>query len=82
MKGGTVIAEGVWDRDEHGRRVADLDLYRPACRWCGRPMQGHGVRERRPMHEAPVDIRRYRCCPCHAVVQVLPAFVARNLWRT
>lgn len=82
MKGGTVIAEGVWDCDEHERRMVDPDLYRPACRWCGRPMQGHGIRERRPVHEVPLDIRRYRCCPCRAVVQVLPGFVARNLWRT
>lgn len=82
MKGGTVIAEYVWDRDEHERRLVDPELYRPACRWCGRPMQGHGIRERRLVHEAPIDIRRYRCCPCHAVVQVLPGFVARNLWRT
>lgn len=34
------------------------------------------------MREASVDIRRYRCRRCHAVVQVLPGFVARNLWRT
>ena len=82
VKGGTVIAECVWDRDEHERRLVDPDLYRPTCRWCGRPMQGHGYRERRPVHEVPIDIRRYRCCLCHAVVQVLPGFVARSLWRT
>ena len=82
VKGGTVIAGDVWDRDEHQRRLADLESYGPACPKCGRPMQGHGLRERRPVREVPIDIQRYRCRPCHAVVQVLPAFVARHLWRT
>lgn len=41
-----------------------------------------GLTEALVVHEAPLDIRRYRCCPCHAVVQVLPGFVARNLRRT
>lgn len=78
VKGGTVIAD-VWDREEHERRLVDPEGYRPECRHCGRPMQGHGVRDRR--HEVRIDIRRYCCRPCHAVVQVLPAFVARSLWR-
>lgn len=74
-----MIAGDVWDREEHERRLVDPATYRPVCRVCGRPMQGHGLRERRPLR---LDIRRYRCRPCGAVVQVLPAFVARNLWRT
>lgn len=74
-----MIAGDVWDREEHERRLVDPEGYRPVCRCCGRPMQGHGVRDRR--HEVRLDIRRYRCRPCRAVVQVLPAFVARNLWR-
>jgi hypothetical protein len=82
VKGGTVLAEDVWDREEHERRLVDPGVYRPVCRHCGRRMQGHGLRERRPVHEVPIDIRRYRCWPCHAVVQVLPGFVARRLWRT
>ena len=76
-----MIAEDVWARDEHERRLVDPELYRPECRRCKRPMQGHGLRDRRVVHEVPIDVRRYRCCPCHAIVQVLPAFVARNLWR-
>lgn len=79
VKGGTVIAGDVWDREEHERRLVDPESYRPECRHCGRPMQGHGLRDRR--HEVRLDIRRYRCRRCHAVVQVLPAFVARSLWR-
>lgn len=74
-----MIAGDVWDREEHERRLVDPESYRPTCRHCGRPMQGHGLRDRR--HEVRLDIRRYRCRRCHAVVQVLPAFVARNLWR-
>lgn len=74
-----MIAGDVWDREEHERRLVDPESYRPVCRHCGRPMQGHGQRDRR--HEVRLDIRRYRCRPCHAVVQVLPAFVARHLWR-
>lgn len=78
VKGGTVIAGDVWDREEHEQRLVDPATYRPRCPVCGRPMQGHGLRERRPLR---LDIRRYRCRPCKAVVQVLPAFVARHLWR-
>lgn len=74
-----MIAGDVWDREEHERRLVDPGTYRPVCPVCGRPMQGHGLRERRPLR---LDIRRYRCRPCRAVVQVLPAFVARNLWQT
>ncbi len=74
-----MIAGDVWDREEHERRLVDPAKYRPMCPVCGRPMQGHGLRERRPLR---LDIRRYRCRPCKAVVQVLPAFVTRNLWRT
>jgi hypothetical protein len=32
--------------------------------------------------ETPIDLRRYRCPSCGGVVQVLPGFLARNLWRT
>ena len=77
-----MIAGDVWEREEHERRLVEPATYRPLCPVCGRPMQGHGLRERRPVHEMRLDIRRYRCRPCKAVVQVLPAFVARNLWRT
>lgn len=73
-----MIAGDVWDREEHEGRLVDPATYRPVCPVCGRPMQGHGLRERRSVR---LDIRRYRCRPCKAVVQVLPAFVARNLWQ-
>ena len=35
-----------------------------------------------PCDETPIDLRRYRCPSCGGVFQVLPGFLARNLWRT
>ena len=35
-----------------------------------------------PRGETPIDLRRYRCPSCGGVVQVLPGFLARHLWRT
>lgn len=82
VKGGTVIAEDVGDRGEHERRLAEPDTYRPpACRGCGRKLHAHGSRERKPVGETPLEIRRYRCPCCGGVVQVLPGFLARHLWR-
>ncbi len=82
VKGGTVIAADVHDREEHARRLVDPETYRPApCRVCGR-LHGHGTRPRQPRGETPIDVRRYRCPSCGGVVQVLPGFLARNLWRT
>jgi hypothetical protein len=83
VKGGTVIAGDVLDREEHARRMLDPETYRPGpCAVCGRRMHGHGMRPRKPVGEAPIDIRRYTCPSCGGAVQVLPCFVARNLWRT
>ena len=83
VKGGTAIVGDVDERGEHGRRLADPETYRPpACRACGRKLHAHGTRERRPVGETPIEIRRYRCRGCGGVVQVLPAFLARHLWRT
>lgn len=45
-------------------------------------MHGHGMRPREPVGETPIEIRRYTCPVCGVAVQVLPSFVARNLWRT
>ena len=83
VKGGTVIAADVHDREEHARRLVDPETYRlTPCRVCGRRMHGHGTRPRQPCGETPIDLRRYRCPSCGGVVQVLPGFLARNLWRT
>lgn len=86
QRGGTLIAEEVWDLDEHRRRVASPRGYRPpACPRCGRFLQGHGCRTRTlrdQPNSAAEDIRRYRCKACGALWQVLPAFLARHLQRT
>ena len=83
VKGGTVIAADVPKREEHERRLVDPETYRPPpCRHCGRRLHGHGTRPRMPRGETPIDLRRYRCPSCGGVVQVLPGFLARHLWRT
>lgn len=80
QKGGTRIAADVATREEHERRLADPDAYRPTCS-CGhaRP-HAHEFRERHPPGEPPVKIRRYLCPRCGAVWTVLPGFLARHLW--
>lgn len=87
QRGGTLIAEDVWEPDEHRRRVKDPEGYRPTvCPRCnGSWARGHGSRWRRLRDEpesAEEEIRRYRCARCRAVWQVLPAFLARHLHRT
>ncbi len=84
--GGTRIAEDVTDLATHRERARSPDGYRPArCPHCGRVPRGHGIRSRVLRDQpdsASEDIRRYRCRPCRAVWQVLPAFLARHLHRT
>lgn len=82
VKGGTVIAAEVRDREDHEARLLDPEKYRPGpCRRCGGKMHAHDFATRRPIGEAPVEIRRYTCPRCGGVVRVLPQFLARNLWR-
>ena len=93
VKGGTVIAEDVLDREVHRQKLLDPDDYRSyigPCSHCG-----HGkvhalcfrCRTLRPAESdrgvEEVDIRLYECPAdkCGAVFTVLPAFVARHLWR-
>jgi hypothetical protein len=97
VKGGTVIADDVWDREVHRQKLLDPDDYRGYIGPCWNPdcdcakvhalcfrirvlypaRKGHTVEEE--------DIRLYRCPKekggCGAVYTVLPAFVARHLWR-
>ena len=86
VRGGTRIAEAVTDLATHHERVRSPDGYRPErCPYCGRKPHGHGIRSRKLRDQpdsASEDIRRYRCRPCRAVWQVLPAFLARCLHRT
>ena len=93
IKGRTVIAEDVLDLEEHRRRLAIPDDYRAVigrCLQCGSErLHAHCFRERqlRPAStERPakrLDVRLFRCAnkSCGAVFTVLPAFIARHLWR-
>ena len=89
QKGGTLIAEDVLDRAEHEMRLADPDRYRPEhCPGCGHGvLHVHDYRTRCLCAEPDkpeIRILRFRCPPpgCSARWQVLPAFVARHLWRS
>lgn len=92
VKGGTLIAEDVTTLEEHRRRLETPDGYRPgACHACGcSAVHAHCFRERKLRPAVPgeeslvVEIRLYRCAEksCGAVFTVLPAFVARHLWRS
>jgi hypothetical protein len=82
VKGGTVIAGDVSDRDQHAQRLISPDGYRPGpCARCHRKMHAHGTRTRTVVGERPLEVRRYLCPGCGAVVQVLPGFLARHLWQ-
>jgi hypothetical protein len=87
QKGGTLIAEDVTARAAHERRICNPDGYRPPfCPTCGeRRLHVHDYRERvlRAEPDTPVaTIVRHACVACEAIWQVLPAFIARHLWRT
>jgi len=87
QKGGTIIAEEVTDRATHERRLCDPDGYRPPfCPNCGeKTLHLHDYRWRTLLAE-PGDpearIVRHECVECTAVWQILPAFIARHLWRS
>jgi len=85
-KGGTLVDDAVVDLAEHLRRIVDVDGYRPArCAHCGHlHLHMHDRIERRPRGEPGlpvVVVARYICAECEATWRVLPAFLARHLWR-
>jgi len=92
IKGGTVIAEVVRDLETHRRKLLDPEEYRSvigACRACGSSgLHALCFRDRvlRGASDEAVEIetvRMYRCASksCGAVFTVLPAIIARHLWR-
>lgn len=89
IKGGTIIAEDVLDLAEHRKRLLDPDSYRPQqCRNCNHDKNhAHCFRRRCLRHSDSrrppviVEIRLYSCASCGAVFTILPAFIARHLWR-
>lgn len=86
--GGTIVAEDVHDLQEHRRRMACPDAYRPAsCLGC-HDVQLH-VHDRPARHPkgdptlpGEVLVLRFRCASegCGATWRVLPLFLARHLW--
>lgn len=89
QKGGTLIAQDVVDLSMHMERLRQLDGYRPSeCLNCGHDvLHIHDYRWRvlaaEPGAESPViKVIRYLCPACQATWRVLPAFVARHLWRS
>jgi hypothetical protein len=88
QKGGTLIAEDVGDLAAHEQRLRAPDRYRPsACGRCGGGLHVHDLRPRLMLGDAQVatEVIRFRCADrprCGAVWQIVPAFLARYLWRT
>jgi hypothetical protein len=88
QKGGTLIAEDVLDVATHGRRLCSPDGYRPrACPHCGNDtLHVHEYRHRILLadEQEGITIVVYRCAheECGATWRILPAFVARRLWRS
>lgn len=87
QKGGTIVAEDVTDVATHDRRICDPDAYRPPfCPRCrGRRLHVHDYRERILLGDPErfvTKVVRHACVECTAIWQVLPAFIARHLWRS
>jgi hypothetical protein len=88
-KGGTLIAEDVHDLATHLQRVADPDGYRldqcPRCGWGVLHVHDHPRRKPRGEPGLPPEIPvvRYICAErsCGATWRILPALLARHLWR-
>jgi hypothetical protein len=82
-----LIDERVTDHAEHRRRLCDPDGYRPAeCPRCHhRGLHVHDHLDRTlaaDSEETSIEIVRYQCAACEATWRILPAFVARHLWRS
>jgi hypothetical protein len=91
QKGGTIIAETVADLANHLCKLARPDEYRPKmCCHCGKDrLHVHALRERHPRQlvfegePVPVvSILVFICKACLATWRILPAFLARCLWRS
>ena len=87
-KGGTLIAEEVFDVREHLLRLADPDLYRPACcARCGHDkvhVHDRALRHPRgdPSLPPALEVLVFCCASktCGATWRILPRFLARHLW--
>jgi hypothetical protein len=81
-----LVAEAVTDLAEHERWLR-LDAYRPVgCPRCGEVCHAHQLRVRLLLGQPQpsTEVATYRCADrerCGAVWRVLPALLARHLWR-
>ena len=90
QKGGTLIDETVLDLATHEARMKDPASYRPAeCRCGCDRLHLHDLRDRQARGTAAssggfavVTVVVFLCARCSATWRVLPAFLARCLWRT
>ena len=90
QKGGTLIDTSVLDLATHEERMKEPGSYRPAeCKCGGDRLHLHGLRDRNPRGTlnssgglAVVTVVVFLCASCAATWRVLPAFLARLLWRT
>lgn len=87
-KGGTVIARHITTLCEQRRALAKPDIVRlDGCPTCGMgTLHVHERRERKlrgHRDAATIGVLIFRCArsECRAVWRVLPAFLARHLWR-
>lgn len=85
QKGGTLINETVIDLAAHETMMKDPGSYRPAeCRCGCTRLHLHDRRERkvRGSGSGVVTVVIFLCAKCFATWRVLPACLARCLWRT
>ena len=85
QKGGTLIDESVLDLESH-EHLLRCGGYRPErCPRCNHEfLHIHDYRVRNLLADPAreVTVVRFLCAKCGATWQVLPAFVARHLWRS
>ena len=85
QKGGTLIAEDVLTLEHHEKMLC-TGGYRPqqGCPKCAGYLHIHDYRDRLLAADpaSAITVVRFLCCSCGATWQVLPALLARHLWRS
>ena len=85
QKGGTLIVEEVVTLERHEQMLGSGG-YRPqeGCPKCVGGLHVHDYRTRMLLGDPAgiVTVVRFLCSSCKATWQMLPAFVARHLWRS
>lgn len=83
--GGTLIADEIVTLEEHAAALANPDLVRPrecaACLWSVLHVHERRTRKLDGLGSESTEILIFRCAQCRVVWRVLPAFLARFLWR-